>query len=377
MKPQGHKPWSLGQHRRRWRDGEHPPWNRFFFFRFLFVLLSFSLLLLGGLTLLTYRLATWFTGNEELALGLWVQACAGAFVLTLLAFILARRLFRRTVTPVAEILTAVSEVAEGNLAIELPDYGRGEFGELGRAFNRMVQELERAEAQRRNLTADVAHELRTPLHIIQGNLEGILDGVYEPDQAHIEATLEETQALARLVEDLQTLTLAEAGQLQLVLEAVNPAELLTDARTSFSGQAEAAGIELALLIPAGAGQWRFPGDAGRLNQVLSILLMNALRHTPAGGQISLALSRENGDFCLTVSDTGEGIPSADLPYIFDRFWRGDRARTHQTGTGAGLGLSIARGLVLAHGGEIRASSEPDQGTIFAIRLPAAAESAGH
>ena len=370
MKRPDRGPWSRGQHRRRWREGEHPPWNRFFFFRFLFLLISFSFLVLGGLTLLTYRLATGISGNEQLALLTWVQACAGAFILVTLAFVVARRLFRRTVTPVAEILTAVSEVAEGNLAIELPDYGPGEFGELGRAFNRMVQELERAEAQRRNLTADVAHELRTPLHIIQGNLEGILDGVYEPDQTHIEATLEETQALARLVDDLQTLTLAEAGQLQLILEAVNPAELLTDAQTSFSGQAEAASLELVLALPAGAESWRLRGDAGRLNQVLSILLMNGIRHTPAGGQITLALGRDNGDFHFTVSDTGEGIPAADLPHIFDRFWRGDRARTHQTGTGAGLGLSIARGLVQAHGGEISASSEPGRGTTFLIRLPA-------
>ena len=367
MRPRRYGPWS---HRRRWPSGEHPPWNRYFFIRFLLMLFSFSLLLLGGGTLITYRLATWLSGNEELALATWVQACAGSFLLVLLAFVVARRLFRRTVTPAAEILTAVSEVADGNLTIELPDYGRGEFGELGRAFNRMVQELQRAELQRQNLTADVAHELRTPLHIIQGNLEGILDGVYEPDEAHLAATLEETQALARLVEDLQTLSLAEGGQLRLVREQVSLAELLLDVQTSFSGQAEVAGITLQVALPAGADTWRCHGDPGRLNQVLSILLMNGIRHTPAGGQLNLSLARENGDFRLTVSDTGEGIPPADLPHIFDRFWRGDRARTHQAGAGAGLGLSIARQLVLAHGGTIDASSAVGAGTTFTITLPA-------
>jgi signal transduction histidine kinase len=230
----------------------------------------------------------------------------------------------------------------------------------------MVEELEQADRQRRHLTADVAHELRTPLHIIQGNLEGILDGVYEPSEEHINATLEETRLLARLVDDLRTLSLAEAGQLPLQLEQVNVAELLTDAQTSFSGQAEAAGI--ALLVETKGELW-LTADTNRLDQILGNLLVNALRHTSAGGKITLCAEPTAEAIRLTISDTGEGIADEDLPYIFDRFWRGDRARTHGDGTGGGLGLAIVKQLVGLHNGRINVTSQLGQGSTFTIELP--------
>jgi two-component system OmpR family sensor kinase/two-component system sensor histidine kinase BaeS len=230
----------------------------------------------------------------------------------------------------------------------------------------MVDELEQADRQRKHLTADVAHELRTPLHIIQGNLEGILDGVYEPTAEHINATLEETRLLARLVEDLRTLSLAEAGQLPLQLEKVDLAELMSDAQTSFSGQAEAAGI--ALRVETQGELW-LTADPNRLDQILGNLLVNALRHTPAGGKITLCAEAIDEGIRLTISDTGEGIASEDLPYIFDRFWRGDRARTHSDGTGGGLGLAIVKQLVGLHNGRISATSHLGQGSTFTIELP--------
>ena len=141
-------------------------------------------------------------------------------------------------------------------------------------------------------------------------------------------------------------------------------------RTSFSGQAEVAGIELNLNLPAGADQWELQGDTGRLNQVLNILLMNGIRHTAAGGHINLTVTKEPGSYLIEVADSGEGISAEELPHIFDRFWRGDKARTHGQGTGAGLGLSIAQQLVLAHNGTIVVSSELEQGTRFQISLPA-------
>jgi two-component system OmpR family sensor kinase/two-component system sensor histidine kinase BaeS len=234
----------------------------------------------------------------------------------------------------------------------------------------MTAELERMDQQRRNLTADVAHELRTPLHIIQGNLEGILDGVYEPTEEHLSATLEETRLLARLVEDLRTLSLAEAGQLPLRRELVDVAELLADIETSFSGQIAAAGLTLSITLdeqlkapPDGA--MTLLGDVGRLNQVLSNLMVNALRHTQPGGSIHLQAAPSDEGVQIIVQDSGEGISPEALPHIFDRFWRGSRT----DGVGGGLGLAIARQLTQAHNGQIRVESEVGQGTTFTLQLP--------
>ena len=235
---------------------------------------------------------------------------------------------------------------------------------LAKSFNRMLGELKRAEQQRRNLTADVAHELRTPLHIIQGNLEGILDGVYAADSEHIEATLEETRLLSRLVDDLRVLSLAEAGELPLHREDVDIADLLADVVTSFGGQADAQGINLHLSTVA--TPIHIHADADRLDQVLSNLVANALRHTPSGGEIVLSAAATTDAVEIRVRDTGEGINAEDLPFVFDRFWRGDRARTH--GIGSGLGLSIAAQLVKAHGGEITVTSEVGRGSEFVVRL---------
>jgi two-component system OmpR family sensor kinase/two-component system sensor histidine kinase BaeS len=235
----------------------------------------------------------------------------------------------------------------------------------------MISELDRADQQRRNLTADVAHELRTPIHIIQGNLEGILDGVYEPSQDQIEILLDETRSLARLVDDLQTLSLVETGQLPLEHKLVNVNELLVDVHTSFSGQAEVAGIEYNLEIDDDTEELDVTGDAGRLDQVLSNLVANALRYTASGGRIILRGEHIDKVVRITVSDNGAGIPPEDLEFIFDRFWKGDRARTHASGAGSGLGLAISKKLVEAHRGSINIESTVGYGTSVYIDLPAA------
>jgi len=330
-----------------------------------------ALLTVAGMAVLAFLLTRFFGGDGQTALLVWVGGCGLGLALPMLAGSLAFRAFRSIARPLAGVMAAADTVAEGDFRVRVPEYGPGEFSRLARSFNRMVEELARADQQRRNLTADVAHELRTPLHIIQGNLEGILDGVYEPTPEHVGATLEETRVLARLVEDLQTLSLAEAGQLPLYREPVDVAELLTDVETSFGGQAATTGISLMVKTPDASQPLTIVGDAGRLNQILNNLVANALRHTPAGGQISLRaepLSNDSG-VRLTVQDSGEGIPPDDLPYIFERFWRGDKARTHSGGVGGGLGLAITRQLVQAHGGQIRVESELGQGTTFVIDLP--------
>ncbi|MBN2007053.1 MAG: HAMP domain-containing histidine kinase [Anaerolineae bacterium] len=289
--------------------------------------------------------------------------------LAALATHLGRRTFKTVASPLAGLLSAAEAVKNGDLSARISETNSRHFNSVVNTFNEMIASLERADQQRRNLTADVAHELRTPLQIIQGNLEGILDGVYEPTPEHIEATLEATHQLARLVEDLRTLSLAESGQLTLELKPVDVAELLLDTQTSFSGLAESSGVTLRVATPG--EPLIVHGDPGRLDQVMGNLVVNAVRHTPREGVISLEASAHPDGVEIRVGDTGEGIAPEDLPFIFDRFWRGDRARGHQTGAGSGLGLAITRQLVRLHGGTIDVASTPGAGTTFTISLPAA------
>ncbi len=294
--------------------------------------------------------------------GLLLLACLVAPLL--LVVMSAGYFFLRVGSPLAELIAAADAVAAGDLSVRVRQ-GVGDMGRLARGFNRMTAELQRTEQARRNLTADVAHELRTPLQIIQGNLEGALDGVYEPTPEHLRATLDETRRLARLVGDLQTLSLAEAGQLPLHRREVVAADLLEDVAARFAGAAAEAGVVLKV-TPNDDSPILFV-DPERLEGVLSNLTANALRHTPAGGYVTLRAATVAGGAALAVADSGEGIAADELPFVFDRFWRGDRARGRTAG--AGLGLAIARQLVLAHGGTMEASSAVGQGTTFSIFLP--------
>ncbi|MFW6136234.1 MAG: sensor histidine kinase [Chloroflexota bacterium] len=351
---------------RQW--GRHPRRGPLFL-RFALTFGVLALLVVGGIAALAYLLAQLFGAGTEATLLTWVGGCGLSLALPLLAAVLALRVFHDVATPLADVMAAANAVADGNLSarVAAPHRGRDEFARLARSFNHMAEELERAEQQRRNLTADVAHELRNPLHIIQGNLEGILDGVYEPTDDHVLATLEETRLLARLVEDLRTLSLAEAGELPLRQEPVDLTELMADVRTSFSGQVEAAGLDLQVDVADDLPS--IVGDTARLEQVLANLVTNAIRHTLPGGIITLSAHASDRGVRLIVADTGEGIPPDDLPYVFDRFWRGDRSRSPADGAGSGLGLAIARQLVQAHGGTIHVCSDPGHGTTFTIDLP--------
>ncbi len=362
------------------RHRRHPQWEKgpsgrqaMLFTWFLFMFGTMGVLLLGGIGGLIYlafsALAAPDGGSERNIVLLLLAGCGLIFVIPTLAWAIGGRGYRGVAT-VAAVMEASDKVANGDFSVRVKEHGRRHrFSRLAQSFNKMTAALEHADEQRRNLTADVAHELRTPLHIIQGNLEGILDGVYEPTSSHIEATLEETYTLARLVDDLHTLAQAEAGQLPIRREPVDITEVLADVQTSFSGQAEALNIALTVDFEGKPADLIIEGDAGRLDQVLSNLVANSLRHTASGGAIELFAQQENGRVIIQVSDNGSGIPETDLPFIFDRFWRGDQARTRADGASGGLGLAIVKQLVEAHHGRVSVESKPDLATTFTLDFP--------
>ena len=322
------------------------------------------LLFIGGGSALLYIAFSEYSGAKNI----WLLVCGAPVLFIVLALFTAVTLYTRFGRPVEQIVNAIDSIAEGDLSVRVPEDNSPQFERIIKRFNKMVDELERADEQRRNLTADIAHELRTPLHIIQGNLEGIVDGVYKPTPEHINATLDETRLLTRLVNDLQTLSLAETGQLPLHPTRFLLADLIQDLASSFTSRAASQGIDLQANLANPAQQ--LTADYDRLDQVLSNLISNALRHTPRGGTVSIATASSVGEersVRIMVSDTGAGIASEDLPFIFDRFWRADRSRSERTHSG--LGLAIAKQLILAHDGTIDVHSEVGKGTTFTINLP--------
>ncbi|MCS6888925.1 MAG: ATP-binding protein [Chloroflexus sp.] len=273
---------------------------------------------------------------------------------------------RRISAPLRQISAAAHAIADGDHSSRVQPANVRELAELAESFNRMAAALQQADQQRRQLTADIAHELRTPLSIIKGRLEGLQDGVYEADAEQIETLLAEVALLERLINDLHLLALADAGQLPLYREIVAPVMLVNEAVRSFAQSAAERDIRLTASTADDLPDIEV--DPQRIAQVLGNLISNALRHTPAGGIVSVTVAAEPNGVIFRVSDTGPGIAPADLPHIFDRFYRADRARTRSSG-GAGLGLAIARRLVEAHGGQIWAESELGRGTTVSFRLP--------
>jgi len=290
------------------------------------------------------------------------------------ALVIAGMLAWGLVRPLRRLTAAAEGIARGDLSQRVSVSSSDEVGELAATFNLMARELERAERLRRNMTADVAHELRTPLSVIRGKLEGVLDGVYPATPEHLEPVLEATELLTYLVEDLRLLAQAEAGQLALARQAVDVGDLLRDAHVNFEPQASDRDVTLALDLPSKLPQ--VMADWHRIAQVLGNLLTNALRHTPKGGRVTLSAvsplpgQAGRGLVKVTVTDTGAGIPPEDLSQVFDRFWRGEKSRS-RAGGGTGLGLAIVKQLVELHGGTIGVESTPGAGSEFWFELPVA------
>ena len=295
-----------------------------------------------------------------------------AVVVLVLAVVALARGFRRLAAPLTNLVEAARRVEAGSYDVRVPELRRGprELRELTRAFNTMVSRLETSQQQRRSLLADVSHELRTPLAVLRGNLEAIADGVHPPDEAHLLALIDETQVMERLVEDLRTISLADAGALTMHREPTDPDVLLADVAAGFRAEATRAGVTLDLDAPHDLPILVI--DPLRVREVLANLVTNALRHTPTGGRITLTGRRtaDHAGVIFTVADTGTGIEPDVLPLVFDRFAKGPTSR------GSGLGLAIARDLVVAHGGTIAVESEPGRGTTMTVQLPIERETAG-
>jgi two-component system OmpR family sensor kinase/two-component system sensor histidine kinase BaeS len=326
------------------------------------------LVVLAGVVLLLAvgGLISLLTAVTGLATDRFGAGAAAAGALSMLAVavgvVLAVRTMWTAGGPLGSLIGAAERVGDGDFSVRVREGGPPFLRSVTRAFNLMTRRLHEQDDARRQLVADVAHELRTPLTIMQGRVEGMVDGVYTPDAARLRELLDDTRVLARLVEDLRTLANADSGALVLEREPTDLVRLAEDVAAAFRGEAATAGVTIA--VHGAADIAPVEVDPVRIREVLVNLVANALQHTPAGGDVSIDVSRgDDGRVAIRVRDTGRGIPAADLPRIFDRFYKSPGSR------GSGLGLAIARKLVAAHGGELTAASAPGAGTTMTMALP--------
>jgi two-component system sensor histidine kinase BaeS len=307
--------------------------------------------------------------------GLFLQTMSNTLmsaicISSILALVASTWLFWGITRPLSRLRQATEAVANGDLAARAPVRRKDEIGRTAQAFNTMAGQLQRQESLRKQMVADVAHELRTPLSVMRGNLEAMIDQLIPANEQELDAVHGEVLRLTRLVEDLRLLSLADSGDLQLDLGEVDVAGLVETAVRRMSPAAEAGGIILAGDIGRNPGT--INADEGKLQQVLANLVANALRYTPSGKKITVSARSVGADVWLAVTDQGPGIDPADLPNFFERFWKGDRSRTRSGAySGSGLGLSIVRQIVELHGGRVEASLPEEGGLQVTIILPVA------
>ncbi|MEI7643313.1 MAG: ATP-binding protein [Chloroflexales bacterium] len=296
---------------------------------------------------------------------LWMTGALAGVVGLGLGLLIARGL----AAPLARLAVGARQIAAGRLDARIPVAGPVEVQTVAVAFNEMAVALEAGEAQRRHMVADIAHELRTPLTVIQGNLRAMLDDVYPLSKEEVATIYETTLGLRRLVDDLRELSLAEAGQLDLQVQPVAITPLLAREVALFADLAATQGVTLQVDAPLGLPDAL--ADPARLAQVLHNLVSNALRHTPAGGRVTLQAQQDGAQLRFAIEDTGEGIAAADLPHVFERFYRADHHGRARDSGGSGLGLAITSQLVRLQGGMIGVESAPSQGARFWFSLPVA------
>lgn len=290
----------------------------------------------------------------------------GGLLAALVALALSFLISTRLTKPLTEMTKAAKKMEAGDLSQRIVVQGKDEIGQLGEAFNHMSLALQRQEKLRKNLTADVAHELRTPLATIRSHIEAFQDGVIEPDEKNLESIHEETLRLGRLVDDLGKLAQAESGKLTLNKRRADLTSLTRKAALGLQPLFDSQGVTLDIRTNGRiAGDY----DEDKIKQVLVNLLVNAVKFTPAGGRVTVKVGADRDAVVISVSDTGIGIDSESLPYIFERFYRAEKSRNRATG-GSGIGLTIAKKLVELHGGTIDVTSRPAKGATFTIKLPA-------
>jgi len=295
---------------------------------------------------------------------LMVGAVGATSVALVLGILLARTLTR----PIRELTLATRAVAKGDLAQQVPVHSQDELGELAVAFNQMSIDLAHAQELRRQMTADIAHELRTPLSIISGYTESLRDGLLPATPKTFDIVYDEVQHLSRLVQDLRTLSLAEAGELRLSYQLTAPQKLLESTAVTYALEAQARNVSLQVKVSPELPE--IDVDPDRMAQVLGNLVSNALRYTSDGGLVVLeATAPSDNELHFIITDNGVGIAPEDLPRVFDRFYRGDTSRQMDDGE-SGLGLAIARAIIEMHGGMISVKSEPGHSTTFEISMPA-------
>lgn len=316
--------------------------------------------------LVPLNLTPWKSPLEERFLSSVARALVlGACAVGAVGILISLLLIRQVTDPLRRLGEAASRIARGEFAGKVEVASRDELGALARSFNDMATSLARAEEGKRQMIADVAHELRTPLSVLRAGLEGLRDGVFEATPEHVAALYDKVLLTSRLVADLQELALADAGGLSIRRGLCNPRTLVEGIAQAIGPQLEDAGVTLTVEAPADLPQ--VEGDAQRLEQVLLNLLSNAVRHTPAGGTIRIAACSNGPAVELSVCDTGPGLTAEDLLRVFDRFYHEDKPGAR---SGAGLGLAIAKALVEAHGGRIWAENAAGGGACFRFTLPA-------
>jgi signal transduction histidine kinase len=290
----------------------------------------------------------------------------GAAVAFIAALLVGGLLVRSIVRPVQALTAAAGAVAAGDLDVRAQVAGQDEIGRLGGAFNTMAESLQRAQAARRQQTADIAHELRNPLAVLQGTLEAVVDGVYPPTTENLEPALDQVRTLNRLVEDLRLLALVDAGELPLARQPLDPLPLLRRVAEAYRVPMQEKGLIFEVALPESLPP--VSADADRLTQVVGNVLGNAVKYVPEGGRVLLRAGEEEGGVVVEVVDDGPGLRPEEYEHLFERFWRGEPSRSRATG-GSGLGLAIARWVVEAHGGRIWGEPSPGGGLTIAFWLP--------